>query len=82
MARVEVREEGDGIWVVTIPGVHGRDDLPDDFEERCYDVGVMLAGVDGARIHVTPRPDVEPPISDTLDKLRAYLASIAPGAAS
>jgi hypothetical protein len=32
-------------------------------------------------IHVTPRPDVDPPISDTLDRLRAYLAGIAPGAA-
>jgi hypothetical protein len=81
MAGIEVREEGDGIWVVTVPGIHGRDDLPDDFEERCYEVGVMLAGVDGALIHVTPRPDVEPPISDTLEKLRGYLASIAPGAA-
>jgi hypothetical protein len=82
MAEVAVREEGDGIWVATVPGIHGRDDLPDDFEERCYDIGVMLAGFDGAMIHVTPRPDVEPPISDTLEKLRHYLASIAPGAAT
>ena len=80
MAKIEVREEGDGVWVVTVPGVHGRDDLPDDFEERCYDLGVMLTGVEGAMIHVTPRPDVDPPISDTLEKLRHYLASIAPGA--
>jgi hypothetical protein len=81
MAKIEVREEGDGVWVVTVPGIEGRDDLPDDFEERCYDLGVMLAGVDGAMIHVTPRPDVDPPIGDTLDRLRAYLASIVPGAA-
>jgi hypothetical protein len=81
MAKIEVREEGDGVWVVTVPGIEGRDDLPDDFEERCYDLGVMLAGVDGAMIHVTPRPDVDPPIGDTLDRLRAYLASIAPSAA-
>jgi hypothetical protein len=81
MAKIEVREEGDGVWVVTVPGIEGRDDLPDDFEERCYDLGVMLAGVDGAMIHVTPRPDVDPPIGDTLDRLRAYLARIAPGAA-
>lgn len=81
MAGIEMREEGDGIWVVSVPGVRSRDDLPDDFEEHCYEVGVMLAGMDGALIHVTPRPDVEPPISDTLDKLRDYLASIAPGAA-
>jgi hypothetical protein len=81
MAKIEVREEGDGVWVVTVPGIEGRDDLPDDFEERCYDLGVMLAGVDGAMIHVTPRPDADPPIGDTLDRLRAYLASIVPGAA-
>jgi hypothetical protein len=81
MARIEVREEGDGVWVVTVPGIEGRDDLPDDFEERCYDLGVMLAGMDGAMIHVTPRPDIDPPIGDTLDRLRAYLAGIAPGAA-
>jgi hypothetical protein len=81
MAKIEVREEGDGVWVVTVPGIEGRDDLPDDFEERCYDLGVMLAGMDGAMIHVTPRPDVDPPIGDTLDRLRAYLAGIAPGAA-
>ena len=79
MAGIEVREEGDGVWVVTVPGVGGRGDLPDDFEERCYDLGVMLTGVEGAMIHVTPRPDVEPPISDTLEKLRDYLASVAPG---
>jgi hypothetical protein len=82
MAGIEVREEGDGVWVITVPGVHGRQDLPEDFEERCYDLGVMLAGVDGAMIHVTPRPDVEPPISDTLDKLRDYLESIAKGGAA
>jgi len=82
MAGIEVREEGDGVWVVTVPGVRGREDLPDDFEERCYDLGVMLTGVDGAMIHVTPRPDVEPPISDTLEKLRTYLASVVPGASS
>jgi hypothetical protein len=81
MAKIEVREEGDGVWVVTVPGVDGREDLPDDFEERCYDLGVMLTGVEGALIHVTPRPDVDPPISDTLEKLRHYLASITPGAA-
>jgi hypothetical protein len=77
MAKIEVREEGDGVWVATVPGVGGREDLPDDFEERCYDLGVMLTGVEGAMIHVTPRPDVDPPISDTLEKLRHYLASIA-----
>jgi hypothetical protein len=80
MAKIEVREEGDGVWIATVPGVAGREDLPDDFEERCYDLGVMLTGVEGAMIHVTPRPDVDPPISDTLEKLRHYLASIAPGA--
>ena len=80
MAKIEVREEGDGVWVATVPGVAGRADLPDDFEERCYDLGVMLTGVQGAMIHVTPRPDLDPPISDTLEKLRHYLASIAPGA--
>jgi hypothetical protein len=80
MAKIDVREEGDGVWVASVPGVDGREDLPDDFEERCYDLGVMLTGVEGAMIHVTPRPDVDPPISDTLDKLRQYLASIAPGA--
>jgi hypothetical protein len=61
MAKIEVREEGDGVWIATVPGVAGREDLPDDFD-------------------VTPRPDVDPPISDTLEKLRHYLASIAPGA--
>jgi hypothetical protein len=80
MVKIEVREEGDGVWVATVPGVHGRDDLPGDFEERCYDLGVMLTGVEGAMIHVTPRPDVDPPISDTLEKLRHYLSSIASGA--
>jgi hypothetical protein len=80
MAGIELREEGDGVWVVNVPGVDGREDLPDDFEERCYDLGIMLTGVDGAMIHVTPRPDVEPPIADTLEKLRDYLASIAPRA--
>jgi hypothetical protein len=79
MAGIEMREEGDGVWVVTVPGIGGRDDLPDDFEERCYEAGVMLAGFDGALIHVTPRPDVVPPISKTLESLRAYLASLAPG---
>jgi hypothetical protein len=82
MAGIEVREEGDGVWVVTVPGVNGRRDLPDDFEERCYDLGVMLTGVEGALVHVTPRPDVEPPISDTLEKLRTYLADIVPGAST
>jgi hypothetical protein len=82
MAGIELREEGDGVWVVTVPGVDGREDLPDDFEERCYDLGIMLTGVDGPMIHVTPRPDVEPPIADTLEKLRDYLASIAPHTSS
>jgi hypothetical protein len=82
MAGIKLREEGDGVWVVTVPGVGGREDLPDDFEERCYDLGVMLTGVDGGMIHVTPRPDVEPPIADTLEKLRDYIASVVPRASS
>ncbi len=82
MAGIEMREEGDGVWVVTVPGIRSRDDLPDDFEERCYDLGVMLAGVDGGMIHVTPRPDVDPPIADTLQELRDYLETLKPGGAS
>jgi len=82
MAGIEMREEGDGVWVVTVPGIGGRDDLPEDFEERCYDLGVMLAGVDGNMIHVTPRPDIDPPITDTLQEVREYLETLKPGGAS
>jgi hypothetical protein len=82
MAGIEVREEGDGVWVVTIPGVHTRRDLPDDFEERCYDLGLMVVGRDGAMVHVSPRDDLEAPMSAVLKDLRAYLARIVPGAAT
>jgi hypothetical protein len=82
MAGIEMHEEGDGVWVVTVPGIGGRDDLPEDFEERCYDLGVMLAGVDGNMIHVTPRPDFDPPIADTLQELREYLETLKPGGSS
>ena len=82
MAEVEVREEGDGVWVATLPGIAGRRDLPDDFDERCYDLGLMVVGVDGAKVHVSPRDDLEVPMRAALQDLRAYLAGIAPGAAS
>ena len=51
--------------------------LLERFLERPHD---RLTGVEGAMIHVTPRPDAEPPISDILEKLRRYVASVAPRA--
>jgi hypothetical protein len=81
MADIEVREEGDGVWVVTVPGIAGKRDLPDDFDERCYDLGLMVVGVDGGKVHVSPRDDLEVPMSAVLKDLRAYLAGITPGAA-
>ena len=81
MAEIEVREEGDGVWVATVPGISKRD-LPDDFNERCYNLGLMVVGVDGGKVHVSPRDDLEVPMSAVLQDLRAYLARIAPGAAS
>jgi hypothetical protein len=82
MAGIEVREEGDGVWVVTVPGIAGKRDLPPDFDERCYDLGLMVVGVDGANVHVSPRDDLESPLGAVLQDLRAYLAKVAPGAAS
>jgi hypothetical protein len=81
MVEIEVREEGDGVWVATVPGIAGKRDLPHDFDERCYDLGLMVVGVDSSKIHVSPRDDLEAPMSAVLRDLRAYLARIAPGAA-
>jgi hypothetical protein len=78
MAEIEIREEGDGVWVVTVPGIKGKEDLPDDFDERCYDLGLMVVGVDGAMVHVSPLPALESPIASVLKDLRAYLAKVAP----
>ncbi|HEX5078101.1 MAG TPA: hypothetical protein VFV80_03050 [Geminicoccaceae bacterium] len=82
MAGIEVREEGDGVWVVTVPGITGKRDLPNDFDERCYDLGLMVVGVDGRKIHVSPRDSLEAPMSAVLKDLRGYLAKVVPGAAS
>ena len=81
MAGIEVREEGDGVWVVTVPGIAGKRDLPDDFDERCYDLGLMVVGVDRGKIHVSPRDSLEAPMSAVLKDLRGYLAKVVPGAA-
>jgi hypothetical protein len=80
MAGIEMREEGDGVWVVTMPGVDIKRDLPDELEERCYDLGLMVVGIDGAMLHVSPRVGLEMPIASALKDLRAYLAKLAPGA--
>lgn len=82
MTGIELREEGDGVWVATVPGVDGRRDLPDDFDARCYDLGLLFVGVDGGKVHVSPRDELEAPMSAVLKDLRAYLTSIVPRAAT
>jgi hypothetical protein len=78
MAEIEVREEGDGIWHVTVPGVDIKRDLPAELSERSYEFGLVVVGVDGAVLHVSPRDDLEVPITAALKDLTTYLAKVAP----
>jgi hypothetical protein len=79
MAEIEVREEGDGVWHVTVPGVDIKRDLPDALSERCYELGLVVVGVDGAVLHVSPRDDLQEPIAAALKDLTTYLATFAKG---
>lgn len=80
MAGVTMREEGDGVWVVTIPGVDLRHSLPEDLEERCYEIGFLVVGMDERAFHVSPRDDLSSPIDGALEELRHYLEGAVPGA--
>ncbi|MEM7021457.1 MAG: hypothetical protein AAF637_02590 [Pseudomonadota bacterium] len=77
MAGIEINEEGDGVWKVTLPGVDIKKDLPDELEERCYELGLLVVGIDGSILHVSPRDDIEAPINAVLNDLRAYLDKVA-----
>jgi hypothetical protein len=78
MAESEVLEEGDGVWHVTVPGVDIKRDLPEELSERCYEFGLMLVGVNGPVLHVSPRDDLGVPITAALKDLTTYLAKVAP----
>jgi hypothetical protein len=78
MAEIEVHEEGDGVWHVTVPGVDVKRDLPEDLSERCYEFGLMLVGTDGPALHVSPNPELDGPVEPALKELRAYLAKVVP----
>jgi len=80
MAEIEVREEGDGVWHVTVPGVDIKRDLPDELSERCYALGLVMVGADDAVLHVSPRDDLQSPIESALKDLSAYLAKFVPAA--
>lgn len=80
MAGVRMREEGDGVWVVTMPGVDLQHSLPEDLEERCYELGFLVVGMEGDGFHVSPRDDLEVPVDSALEQLRRYLAGAVPGA--
>jgi hypothetical protein len=78
MAEIEVHEEGDGVWHVTVPGVDIKRDLPAELSERCYEFGLEVVGVHGAVLHVSPRDDLEVPITSALKDLSTYLAKVSP----
>jgi hypothetical protein len=66
------------VWHVTVPGVDIKRDLPEEPSERCYEFGLMLVGVDGAALHVSPRDDLQVPITAALKDLTTYLAKVTP----